>query len=520
MSIYLRFRRGTKTSLPTLKAGEPAFCTDTKEFFIGDGTDNRLINTAISNFKDLSDVPSSYTDQGTKAVRVKQDTTGLEFIDFKLTSLVDAPNSYSGQSKKVVRVNQAATGIEFASPVFTDLTDVPSSYSGNAAKIVRVNSNANGLEFVSAGSTIATASTAPSSPATNDLWLDTGTYSNVGYLNNLVEQKIINADTSSITFSGLDSSLDGDYYLEISFINKNTSTFPLYVNGDTTNANYKTTVVYSAGSTPTGGVSTYPVFSDYSAISTQSVSIKISVVNGKYMARSKSIVGYTTPSSYIYDTSVYRNTALTNNKISSLTILDSASANGIGAGSVFTLYKAAGASSLVSYNPIDISGRRSDYPMRAGEVVYKTYTSATSVPLYVTTVEGGEYELIINGDRSLIGSNTNAITLNPNNTTYTNAIRFINVWSSYTTPVPNGSASMISSFNIAGKCVLTAKIVICTSVKSKTIVGYYYAADTTPVQIFVNISNIWEDTTTAWASLGTLNFPYAQSGTIIIRRIL
>ncbi len=45
----IQFKRGVKANLPTLSVGEPAFTTDTKEFFIGDGTTNIKINAAQNN---------------------------------------------------------------------------------------------------------------------------------------------------------------------------------------------------------------------------------------------------------------------------------------------------------------------------------------------------------------------------------------------------------------------------------------------------------------------------------------
>lgn len=40
MANKIQLRRGTFATLPALSAGEPAFCTDTKQLFIGDGTTN------------------------------------------------------------------------------------------------------------------------------------------------------------------------------------------------------------------------------------------------------------------------------------------------------------------------------------------------------------------------------------------------------------------------------------------------------------------------------------------------
>ncbi|AEG61691.1 hypothetical protein [Desulforamulus ruminis] len=35
MANKIQFKRGTKANLPSLSVGEPGFCTDTKELFIG-----------------------------------------------------------------------------------------------------------------------------------------------------------------------------------------------------------------------------------------------------------------------------------------------------------------------------------------------------------------------------------------------------------------------------------------------------------------------------------------------------
>ncbi len=68
------------------------------------------------------------------------------------TQLGDVPSSYTGQGLKAVRVNAAATALEFYTPpgvpqLFIDLADVPNSYTGQAGKLVRVNGSGTGLEF-------------------------------------------------------------------------------------------------------------------------------------------------------------------------------------------------------------------------------------------------------------------------------------------------------------------------------------------------------------------------------------
>lgn len=62
----IKLKRGPKSNLGLLSSGEPAFTTDTKELFIGDGTTNNLINSSTAstignfltngNFQVLDDV--------------------------------------------------------------------------------------------------------------------------------------------------------------------------------------------------------------------------------------------------------------------------------------------------------------------------------------------------------------------------------------------------------------------------------------------------------------------------------
>lgn len=51
MANKIQVRRGIFANLPTLSVGEPAFCTDTKQLFVGDGTNNIEINS--SNKEDM-----------------------------------------------------------------------------------------------------------------------------------------------------------------------------------------------------------------------------------------------------------------------------------------------------------------------------------------------------------------------------------------------------------------------------------------------------------------------------------
>ena len=76
-------------------------------------------------FIDLSDVPSDYTDDGNKYVKVKASADGLEFVTGgggAFTDLSDVPNDYTDDAGKYVRVNGTADGLEFAT-VSADLVN-------------------------------------------------------------------------------------------------------------------------------------------------------------------------------------------------------------------------------------------------------------------------------------------------------------------------------------------------------------------------------------------------------------
>lgn len=73
------------------------------------------------------------------------------------TDLLDVPSSYTGQAGKALKVNTLEDGIEFsdAASDFKDLNDVPSSYTGQAGKIPVVKLTEDGLEYMSPGGAVA-----------------------------------------------------------------------------------------------------------------------------------------------------------------------------------------------------------------------------------------------------------------------------------------------------------------------------------------------------------------------------
>ena len=182
----------------------------------------------------------------------------------------------------------------------------------------------------------------------------------------------------------------------------------------------------------------------------------------------------------------------------------------------------------VGYKFTDNSAATSDYLLVPGEVAYIDYASATSVPLNIETEEGF-YELIVLGDQTVTNGTTADITLSPNNTsTASDAIYRSEVY----TPVdPTAGRSAVtgtfvqqgtglSTFYMGDGLLLRLDMAISTMTKSKTVktdILRRHANGT--VLRFVVMEN-WKNTSTAWVSLGTITFPFAQSGKIIVRRIL
>jgi hypothetical protein len=173
-----------------------------------------------------------------------------------------------------------------------------------------------------------------------------------------------------------------------------------------------------------------------------------------------------------------------------------------------------------TFRRVDLSKATSDYPLAVGEEAIINFTNATSVPLRIATQDGTVYELhlIPSNPGGTSGGSTNPIFLNPNNTTYSNAFVYAEVYrvsSGY-----GGNYSTYSNFRI-GHIISSIVCVIINRTVYKNIKGfydYYGASDVFPGLIVFSID--WRDTTTPWTSLGTITFPQSTSGQILVRRIL
>jgi hypothetical protein len=119
--------------------------------------------------------------------------------------------------------------------------------------------NGSDWDRVGGGSPIIRAATAPSSPATGDIWVDTATSFAQGTLLE-AETTVSGSAVTSVSFTGLDGNAAGGYVLEGSFSGDAglTSDVKIYFNGNTTDVNYYTEDVMAYNSTPVAIQRAYP----------------------------------------------------------------------------------------------------------------------------------------------------------------------------------------------------------------------------------------------------------------------
>ena len=168
-------------------------------------------------------------------------------------------------------------------------------------------------------------------------------------------------------------------------------------------------------------------------------------------------------------------------------------------------------------NPINLSSATADYSLPVGAVAYISFTNATSVSLCIATTNGTYYEMsVVSSNSSRTSGTASPIYLNPNNTSYSNAFSYLEAY------VQSGGSSSgdiitYSAFRI-GMAIGNAKVFIHNFTTNKNILGISSDAGTSTSPVIRVYTNQWNDTTTSWTSLGTVIFPQATSGYILVRR--
>jgi hypothetical protein len=174
--------------------------------------------------------------------------------------------------------------------------------------------------------------------------------------------------------------------------------------------------------------------------------------------------------------------------------------------------------------PSNNTGAASDVSLAVGESVYVDISAATTAPLHVACADNQSYEIQL----QLLGNTGGAAlaTLAPNNSSYTNFFTWEQLFNSGATPTANQGYS--SGFVFAGSDIRYAKSFVSTKTNSKTMNTWAACALSSTAMATNFIVSTWQatasnggvgDTTTAWTSLGTINFPLASTGRIIVRRV-
>lgn len=173
----------------------------------------------------------------------------------------------------------------------------------------------------------------------------------------------------------------------------------------------------------------------------------------------------------------------------------------------------AGVSALTT--AVNNTGAGADVTLGVGQAAYIDVSGATTVPLHVATGDNQLFDIRMTLQGG--GNTASAVTFNPNNTTYAAAFGHQGYSSSSTgaTTTVNGSGE--SNFVIftgdVNYCFVTASTKTIAKIISMDCYG-----DDSNLQDKLNAGAQWSNTTTAWTSLGTLNFPLGVTGRIWIRR--
>lgn len=175
-------------------------------------------------------------------------------------------------------------------------------------------------------------------------------------------------------------------------------------------------------------------------------------------------------------------------------------------------------------NPVDpvvyYNQTGQEYFLQVGEVAKIVFNNVTTVPLRIATQSDTEYMmwLIPSNTGGTSGGTAAPIYLNPNNTTYSNAFVFAEIFRN-----SSGLGSnylTYSAFRI-GYSFTHGLYIIRNLTIYKGIAGVYdiygNASDYPCITCF---SCDWRNTTTSWTSLGAIVFPRNSSGYVLVRRIL
>lgn len=189
---------------------------------------------------------------------------------------------------------------------------------------------------------------------------------------------------------------------------------------------------------------------------------------------------------------------------------------------IFTLFR----NNIPTFNSggghtyVNLDAQSSDYNLGVNEIGVRTFSGVQTVPLNVATGDGRIYRVVVSTyspSPGTTGGSTTAVFWRPNNTTYTGAFLYREMFRS------DGSFSSTvattDAFRI-GVSAIFAEMTVQTRTATKLIYGqgiYWGTSGNTGTAY--TFSSIWNNTSVAWTSLGTILFPITTSGVILIERI-
>lgn len=113
MANKIQLRRGVKANLPTLSVGEPAFTTDTKQLFIGDGNSN-------IEYAKKTDIPSTMKNPNALTINLNGTSQG----------------AYDGSTAKSVNITPSGIGTYTKSEIDTKVSTINTQLVKKANKDV------------------------------------------------------------------------------------------------------------------------------------------------------------------------------------------------------------------------------------------------------------------------------------------------------------------------------------------------------------------------------------------------
>lgn len=170
--------------------------------------------------------------------------------------------------------------------------------------------------------------------------------------------------------------------------------------------------------------------------------------------------------------------------------------------------------------PIDHTADSVDYALNPGQTISKSFSGATSILLYIASGPAGLYEITLSCNVTTASSNSNCF-LNPNNTTYSSVFKRMGFYVTCATGASGVSSSTTdTAIKIGEARVLYCILKISTNTLSKWVSAVEMNIDNTGAYYWEQYDVLWNDTTTAWSSLGTISLSNSSTGTIVITRIL